>query len=140
MIMIKRAYYRIYYCLFFGLERSLGGTPDFWLALIASTMYAILLFLNLIAITCILTIITRFFVFQMFPWEWSMLLFIGLNFILFLPKKKYLKVNDMFENEEKAVQKKRRTWCIVYIVISCISVPLLFYVLGKLGLWYYNPI
>ena len=138
--MIKRAYYRIYYCLFFGLERSLGGTPDFWHALIASTMFAILLFLNFIAITCILTIITRLYIFQMFPWEWSMLLFIGLNFILFLPKKKYLKVIAVFENEEKTVQKKRRALCIFYIVITWISVPLLFYVLGRLGLWYYNPV
>ena len=71
----------------------------------------------------------------MFPWEWSMLLFIGLNFILFLPKKKYLKVIAVFENEEKTVQKKRRALCIFYIVITWISVPLLFYVLGKLGLW-----
>ena len=139
MIMIKRAYYRIYYCLLFGLERSIGGSPDFWLALIAATMYAILLFLNLIAITCILTIITRYHIFQMFPWEWSMFLFVGVNFLLLLPKKKYLEVITMFENEEKTIQKKRRHWCIFYIVISWISVSLLFFALGKLGLWYYNP-
>ena len=106
--MIKRAYYRIYYCLFIGLQRSIGGPPDFWLALVAATMYAILLFLNLIAITCILTIITRYHIFQMFPWEWSMLLFVGLNFIVFLPKKRYLEVMAMFENEEKATQKKTK--------------------------------
>ena len=139
LIMIKRAYYRIYYCLFFGLQKSIGGPFDFWLALIAATMYAILLFLNLIAITCIWTIITRYYIFQMFPWEWSMLLFVGLNFILFLPKKKYFKVITMFESEEKTVQKKRRTWCVIYIVISWISVPSLFYILEKLGMWYYNP-
>lgn len=139
MIMIKRAYYRIYYCLFIGLQRSIGGPPDFWLALVAAAMYAILLFLNLIAITCILTIITRYHIFQMFPWGWSMLLFVGLNFIVFLPKKKYLEVMAMFENEEKATQKKRRIWCIIYIVISWISVSLLFYFLGESGLWYYHP-
>ena len=139
MIMIKRAYYRIYYCLFIGLQRSIGGPPDFWLALVAATMYAILLFLNLIAITCILTIITRYHIFQMFPWEWSMLLFVGLNFIVFLQKKRYLEVMAMFENEEKATQKKRRIWCIIYIVISWISVSLLFCFLGESGLWYYHP-
>ena len=139
MIMIKRAYYRIYYCLFIGLQRSIAGPPDFWLALVAATMYAILLFLNLIAITCILTIITRYHIFQMFPWEWSMLLFVGLNFIVFLPKKRYLEVMAMFENEEKATQKKRRMWCIIYIVISWISVSLLFCFLGESGLWYYHP-
>jgi len=139
MIMIKRAYYRIYYCLFIGLQRSIAGPPDFWLALVAATMYAILLFLNLIAITCILTIITRYHIFQMFPWEWSMLLFVGLNFIVFLPKKRYLEVMAMFENEEKATQKKRRIWCIIYIVISWISVSLLFCFLGESGLWYYHP-
>jgi len=137
--MIKRAYYRIYYCLFIGLQRSIAGPPDFWLALVAATMYAILLFLNLIAITCILTIITRYHIFQMFPWEWSMLLFVGLNFIVFLPKKRYLEVMAMFENEEKATQKKRRIWCIIYIVISWISVSLLFCFLGESGLWYYHP-
>ena len=137
--MIKRAYYRIYYCLFIGLQRSIAGPPDFWLALVAATMYAILLFLNLIAITCILTIITRYHIFQMFPWEWSMLLFVGLNFIVFLPKKRYLEVMAMFENEEKATQKKRRIWCIIYIVITWISVSLLFCFLGESGLWYYHP-
>ncbi len=109
------------------------------LAFSAIMMLSLLLFWDLIAAACLLTIITRFSVYRMIPAAWSMLSLIGLNSILFLPKKKYLQVEAMFENEEKAIRNRRRFWCLVYIVLSGISVPLLYYILGEVGLWYYYP-
>ena len=109
------------------------------LAFSAIMMLSLLLFWDLIAAACLLTIITCFSVYRMIPAAWSMLSLIGLNSILFLPKKKYLQVEAMFENEEKAIRNRRRFWCLVYIVLSGISVPLLYYILGEVGLWYYYP-
>lgn len=134
--MIKKAYYRIYYCLYIGLKRSTMASG--WaLAFSTIMMMSILLFWNLITITCILTVVTHRSINRMMPAGWIILLFIGLNSIVFLPKKKYLQVEAMFDTEEKAVRNKRRLLCIVYIVLSGISVPLLFYILGEVGLWYY---
>ena len=136
--MVKRAYYRIYYYLYVGLRRSTMASG--WsLAFSTIMMLSLLLFWDLIAVTCLLTIITGHGIYRMIPAAWSMLSLIGLNSIVFLPKKKYLKVEAMFENEEKSVRNRRRFWCLVYIVLSGISVPLLYYILGEFGLWYYNP-
>jgi hypothetical protein len=136
--MIKTAYYRLFYCLYVGLRRSTLAS-GLALAFITIMMLSILLFWDLIAIACILSVITSHDIYRMIPAEWVMLLFVGLNSLIFLPKKKYLKIEAMFENEEKSIRNRRRLWCVVYIVLSGISVPLMYYVLGKLGLWYYNP-
>lgn len=102
-------------------------------------MFSILLLWNLVTILCVLTIITRYGVYRMWHWELFLPLFIILNTILFVLKQRYIKVAEMFKDEEKPVRNKRRAWCVVYIVMSCISVPLMYYILGELGLWYYNP-
>ena len=136
--MIKIAYYRIFYCLYVGLRRNTLASG--WaLAITTVLMLSILLFWDLIAIACVLTVITSYGIYRMIPAVWVMSLFVGLNSLIFLPKKKYLQIEAMFENEEKSVRKKRRLWCIIYIVLSGISVPLMYYVLGELGLWHYNP-
>lgn len=135
--MIKRAYYRIYYCLYVGLRRSTMASG--WaLAVSTAIMFAILLCWNIVTLACVLTLISHN-QFLRLPIEWFMPVFITLNLIIFLPKKKYLKVEALFENEEKSVRNRRRFWCLVYIVLSGISVPLLYYILGEVGLWYYNP-
>lgn len=138
MNMIRTAYYRVYYCLYVGLRRSTMATG--WaLAFSTVMMFSILLLWNLVTILCVLTIITRYGVYRMWHWELFLPLFIILNTILFVLKQRYIKVAEMFKDEEKPVRNKRRAWCVVYIVMSCISVPLMYYILGELGLWYYNP-
>ena len=138
MSMIRTAYYRVYYCLYVGLRRSTMATG--WALAFTTILYfSVLLFLNLITILCVLTIITRYGVYRMWHWEWFVPLSVILNSFLFLSKQRYLKVFDMFKNEEKPIRNRRRAWCVVYIVMSFVSVMLMYYILGELGLWYYNP-
>ena len=135
--MFKQAYYRIFYCLYVGLKRS-SMSSGWVIAFSSAIMFSILLCWNVVALACILTLITHRH-FLRLPLEWSLLAFTILNSIIFLPKKRYLKVEAMFANEEKTVRNRRRFWCVVYIVLSGISVSILYYILGKTGLWYYNP-
>jgi hypothetical protein len=134
---LKTMYYRVFYCIFTGLKRSYREN-DRIVAVISSIHFSIYLFLNAFEFLLLITAITKAKVYH-FPLLWLLIILPLLNCILFLRKKRYLHIKNLFDNEEKKLRKKRRFFCVVYIILSSIAAPVLLYLVGSLGLYDYYP-
>ena len=132
---MKIVFYRIYYCLFKGLKRSFN-TNDKTTAIISVMYYSILLFCNVVSISLLFTAITKIRLYRL-PWHWSLVLFLIINSLCFLKNKNYSKIMFVFDREDNKTKSARKTLCVINIVISLISVPLLMYLIGIMGLYIY---
>ena len=56
-----------------------------------------------------------------------MILFPILSSVFFIKDKKYLQIKAMFDNEDKIVKIKRKTVCIIYMVLSFVVVMVIAY-------------
>ncbi len=54
-------------------------------------------------------------------------------------QKKYQSIKTVFDQEDKETKMKRKTWCIIYIVITWIAFPIAMYIVGNMGLYNYVP-
>lgn len=133
----KLVYYRVYYCLFFALKRSFREDNK-TVAFITVIYFSTLLFANTFSLLLLATAITKERIYQM-PLIWLLIVFTVLNTILFMGKQRYLKIIDLFKNEETAIKKQRKTLCAIYVVISLVAVPALLFLVGTLGLYGFVP-
>lgn len=134
---MKTVYYRIFYCVFKGLKRSYredGKT----MTIISSIYLSILVYLNVYSILFIITIITKMKAYQI-PITWLLIVLPVMNLILFLRNNNYLQILTLFDKEEKKVRIRRKTFCIIYIILTMVSFPVLFYIVGSMGLYVYVP-
>ena len=115
--------YRIYYCIFIGLKRSMRGN-DGAIAFMSALMLSYLLFLNLFAVLLLLKSAMQI---QKPLFCLLMILFPILSSVFFIKDKKYLQIKAMFDNEDKIVKIKRKTVCIIYMVLSFVVVMVIAY-------------
>lgn len=137
MGVLKKIYYRIYYCIFVGLKRSFREDNKA-IAIISSIYLSILLLYNTFSFLLFITLITTKKAYQI-PLIWFFITELILNCVLFLRKKRYLQIKALFENEQREVRIIRKTLCVIYIILSLISCPFLLYLVGSLGLYEYVP-
>lgn len=134
---IKLAYYRIFYCLFYGLKRSYRE-DDKTISIISSIFLSILMYWNVFSLSLFSTAITGIKIYQ-YPWHWLLFIFLVLNCLFFLHKQNYLKIKERFDHEEEKIKKRRKTICILYIIFSCLSCPFALFLVGSMGLYGYIP-
>lgn len=134
---IKHGYYRVYYFLFFALKRSFRE-DDKTIAFITVLYFSTLLFANAFSLLLLATIVTKERIYQI-PLIWLLIVFTVLNTILFMGKQRYLKINELFKNEEMSKKKHRKILCTIYVIISLIAVPTLLFLVGTLGLYGFVP-
>lgn len=115
--------YRLYYSIFVGLKRSMREN-DGAIAFMSALMLSYLLFLNLFAVLLLLKSVMQV---QRSLFCILMIVFPILSSVFFLKDKKYLKIKAMFDNEEKKVKTKRKTACIIYMVLSFVVVMVIPY-------------
>lgn len=115
--------YRLYYCIFIGLNRSMREN-DGAVAFMSALMLSYLLFLNLFAVLLLLKLVIQV---QKPLFCILMIIFPILSSVFFLKDKKYLKIKAMFDNEEKKVKTKRKIACIFYMVLSFVVVMVIPY-------------
>lgn len=134
---MKMIYFRVFYCIFNGLKRSYRE-DDKTTTIISSIHLAILMYWNVFALSLFATAVTGIKIYQ-YPWHWLLLLFSCLNCFFFLRKKKYLQIKALFDQENEKDKTKRKTMCIIYIILSCVAFPLALYLVGSMGLYGYVP-
>ncbi len=120
---MKTFLYRLYYCIFIGLKRSMREN-DGAIAFMSALMLSYLLFLNLFAILLLLKSVMQI------PKLLYCLLMIAFpisSSVFFLKSKKYLQIKAMFDKEEKIVKTKRKVACIIYMVFSFVIVMVIPY-------------
>lgn len=126
---MKIFYYRLYYCIFLGLKRSMKEN-DKTVALMSALMFSYILFLNVFAILLLLKAILK----TQIPLFWLMILFPVTSSVYFLRGKRYLQIQSMFANEEKNIKNKRKTICILYMVFSFVLIMFILYLIGIMEL------
>ena len=120
---MKILLFRLYYCIFVGLKRSMRRN-DSSIAFMSALMLSYLLFLNLFAILLLLKSVIQI---QKPLFCLLIIAFPILSSVYFLKNKKYLQIKAMFDNEEKKVRTKRKTVCILYMVFSFVIVMVIPY-------------
>ncbi len=130
-------YYRIYYCIFLGLKRSMKEDGNA-IAFMSSLVFSYMLYWNVFTLSLFATAITRIKIYH-YPWHWFLILLSVINCILFMHQKKYQSIKTVFDQEDKETKMKRKTWCIIYIVITWIAFPIAMYIVGNMGLYNYVP-
>lgn len=120
---MKFLFYRLYYCIFVGLKRSMKEN-DKNTAIMSALMFSYLLYLNVFAVLLLLKAVLK----VQIPLLWLMFLFPILSCVLFLNKKRYLQIKALFDNEEKVIKNKRKVFCVLYMVFSFVLVMVLIYV------------
>jgi hypothetical protein len=120
---MKTFLYRLYYCIFIGLKRSMRGN-DGAIAFMSALMLSYLLFLNLFAILLLLKSVMHI---QKPLFCLLLIVFPISSSVYFLKGKKYLQIKAMFDNEEKKVRTKRKTACIIYMIFSFVIVMVIPY-------------
>lgn len=120
---VKTFLFRLYYCIFVGLKRSMREN-DGAIAFMSALMFSYLLFLNLFAILLLLKSVIQI---QKPVFYLLIIVFPISSSVLFLKGKRYLQIKAMFDNEEKKVKTKRKTACIIYMVFSFIIFMVILY-------------
>ena len=121
-------FYRIFYCIFVGLKRSMKEN-DKAIAFMSALMFSYLLIMNCFTLLLLLKMITNIHV----PLFWVILSLPILSSLYFLKKKKYHQIKTMFNFEERKVKNKRKTLCVLYIVLSFVVNIILLYVTEIIG-------
>lgn len=130
-------YYRVFYCLFVGLKRSMKE-DDGTIAFVSALMFSFMQYWNVFTISLFITVITESKIYR-YPWHWSLLLFAIINWLLLIRRKKYLQIKNMFDRETKKQKNRRRLLCVAYIVITWVAFPVAMYLVGSKGLYGYAP-
>jgi uncharacterized membrane protein YkvI len=125
---MKTFFYRIFYCIFVGLKRSMKEN-DKAIAFMSALMFSYLLIMNCFTLLLLLKMITNIHV----PLFWVILSLPILSSLYFLKKKKYHQIKTMFNFEERKVKNKRKTLCVLYIVLSFVVNIILLYVTEIIG-------
>lgn len=125
---MKTFFYRIFYCIFVGLKRSMKEN-DKTIAFMSALMFSYLLIMNCFTLLLLLKMITNIHV----PLFWVILSLPILSSLYFLKKKKYHQIKTMFNFEERKVKNKRKTLCVLYIVLSFVVNIILLYVTEIIG-------
>ena len=120
---MKTFYYRLFYCIFVGLKRSMKEN-DNAIAFMSALMFSYLLIMNCFTLLILLKMITNIHV----PLFWVIFSLPVLSCLFFLKKKKYHQIYTMFDVEERKVKNKRKTFCVLYIVLSFVVNIFLIYV------------
>ena len=126
---MKTFYYRLYYCIFLGLKRSIKEN-DKTVALMSALMFSYIIFLNVFAILLLLKAILK----TQIPLFWLMVLFPVTSSVYFLRRKRYLQIQSMFANEEINIKNKRKTICILYMVFSFVLIMFILYLIDIMEL------
>ena len=131
---LKKAYYRLFY-FFFRIEKKNyqgGEESDRFAAVVAILPMSILCYSGFFTL---LYIISRFILPIALPSGVFFVLFaivdIVLNCILFFNKKRYLKIKEMFNDEDYDRRFKRSFWCIVFSILTLNSMFILIGVFGN---------
>jgi len=130
---MKLIFFRLFYCIFKGLKRSYRE-DDKTVTIISSIHLSILVFLNVFFVLFLITAISGTKAYQL-PIVWLLIVLPILNCRIFLQKKKYQQIIELFDKEDDKTRKKRKTLCVVYIVLSLISFPAMLYLIGRMGLY-----
>lgn len=126
---MKTFYYRLYYCIFLSLKRSIKEN-DKTVALMSALMFSYIIFLNVFAILLLLKAILK----TQIPLFWLMVLFPVTSSVYFLRRKRYLQIQSMFANEEINIKNKRKTICILYMVFSFVLIMFILYLIDIMEL------
>ena len=130
---IKNAYYRLFYFFFrFEKKDNQGGEETDRFAAIVALLPMCLLCYN--GFFILFYIFSRFIISTKLPSGTFFIIFaivdIILNGLLFLRKKRYLKIKELFADENNDRRFKRTFWCIVFTVVSLFA---LFILIGTFG-------
>lgn len=129
-----KAYYRLFY-FFFRMEKrdSQGGEEtDRFAAVVALLPISLLCYSGFFLL---LYIISRFIIPSPLPSTTFFIIFaivdVGLNGLLFFYKKRYLKIKELFDDEDYDRRFKRSLWCIVFTIVMLFSMFILMGILGN---------
>jgi hypothetical protein len=130
---LKNIYYRLFY-FFFRIEKrdNQGGEEtDRFAAVVAILPMSILCCSGFFTL---LYLISRFVIPMRLPSGTFFILFaivdIGLNSFLFFRKRRYLKIKELFSQEDDDRRFKRSFWCIVFTILILNS---MFILIGLFG-------
>ena len=132
---IVKAYYRLFY-FFFRIERRSDGDSkgyDGYYAFMALLPLIMLGFKDLMFIK---------YLFSRFIYNWHIMQYKSVailiviisalfNGLLFLRKKRYLKINEMFSNEDEDTRQRRSFLCIIYSLFTMFGSIVLIEILGR---------
>lgn len=132
---IVKAYYRLFY-FFFRIEKRNDGDSkgsDFYCAFMALLPLIYFGFIDLMFIK---------YLFSRFIYNWHImqykiiavlivLLSTVLNGVLFFHKKRYLKIKEMFSNEDDNTRSVRSFYCILYSLITMFGTIILVELFGR---------
>jgi divalent metal cation (Fe/Co/Zn/Cd) transporter len=131
---LKNAYYRLFY-FFFGMEKrdgQGGEETNRFAAVVALLPISLLCYSGLFLL---LYIISRFVTPLPLPSATFFIIFaivdVGLNGLLFLYKKRYLRIKELFCNEDHDRRFKRSLCCIVFTVVILFSMFILMGIFGN---------
>ena len=131
---LKNAYYRLFY-FFFRMEKrdSQGGEEtDRFAAVVALLPISLLCYSGFFLL---LYIISRFIIPLPLPSTTFFIIFaivdVGLNGLLFFYKKHYLRIKELFGNEDSDRRFKRSFWCIVFTIVILFSMFILMGIFGN---------
>ena len=131
---LKNAYYRLFY-FFFRMEKrdgQGGEETDRFAAVVALLPISLLCYSGFFLL---LYIISRFVTPLPLPSATFFIIFaivdVGLNGLLFLYKKRYLKIKELFCNEDYDRNFKRSLWCIVFTIVILFSMFILMGIFGN---------
>ena len=131
---LKNAYYRLFY-FFFRMEKRDGQgseETDRFAAMVALLPISLLCYSGFFLL---LYIISRFVIPLPLPSATFFIIFaivaIGLNSLLFFYKKRYLKIKELFCNEDHDRRFKRSFWCIVFTIVILFSMFILMGIFGN---------
>ena len=131
---LKNAYYRLFY-FFFRMEKrdgQGGEETDRFAAVVALLPISLLCYSGFFLL---LYIISRFVTPLPLPSTIFFIIFaivdVGLNGLLFLYKKRYLRIKELFCSEDYDRKFKRSLWCIVFTIVILFSMFILMGIFGN---------
>ena len=131
---LKNAYYRLFY-FYFRMEKrdgQGGEETDKFAAVVALLPISLLCYSGFFLL---LYILSRFVIPLPLPSATFFIIFaivdVGLNSLLFLYKKRYLKIKELFGNEDYDRRFKRSFWCIVFTIVILFSMFILMGIFGN---------
>ena len=131
---IKSAYYRLFY-FFFRIEKrdNQGGEEtDKFATIVALLPMSLLCYSGFFTL---LYLIARFITPIALPSSTFFILLaivdVGLNAFLFFSKKRYLKIKELFSQEDCDKRFKRSLWCIVFTTVILFSMFILMGIFGN---------
>ncbi len=131
---LKNAYYRLFY-FFFRIEKrdNQGGEETDRFATVVALLPMSLLCYS--GFFILLYLIARFITPIPLPTSTFFILFaivdVGFNAFLFFSKKRYLKIKELFGQEDYDRRFKRSLWCIIFTIVILFSMFILMGIFGN---------